>query len=299
MSYRFEMDEPVVVGLRRIALEQIDKALDEMEQSDDAPHKAVHQARKRCKKIRGLARLVRPSFDAYKKVNREFRDTARTLADFRDATARLECYEEFLADDDDLPEGARDRTRELIVHRRDGVHRAPGPIDEATARARERMAESRRRVEEWELSDTGFDALGGGLKKSYRRGRKAMRNAYEKGTPEAFHEWRKRAKYHWYHCRLLRDVWKPTMETRIDEVKALSDFLGDHHDLAVLGAWLAREGRSALTEEDLAELKRRLEERRRGLETRSRPLGRRLFAEKPKALVRRVGAWWEVGRRPV
>lgn len=59
-------------------------------------HKIVHQVRKRCKKLRGLIRLVRPEFADYSAENAEFRDAARRLSPVPDARAILECYDRLI-----------------------------------------------------------------------------------------------------------------------------------------------------------------------------------------------------------
>ena len=60
---------------------------------------------------------------------------------------------------------------------------------------------------------------------------------------EDFHEWRKRVKYHWYHCRLLKNLYKPLMKARRDEAKHLADLLGDDHDLSMLDLLLTEHAR--------------------------------------------------------
>lgn len=84
------------------------------------------------------------------------------------------------------------------------------------------------------FSKTSFRALRGGLKRTYRRGRTGRKRAFAAPTTERLHEWRKRVKYHWYHVRLLQNVWPEPMKVRRRELKVLADLLGDDHDLAVL-----------------------------------------------------------------
>ena len=62
MSYRFDIGEPPGEAARRAAREQADKALDELNAQGKPVSWRVHQLRKRCKKIRAVARLVRPDF---------------------------------------------------------------------------------------------------------------------------------------------------------------------------------------------------------------------------------------------
>ena len=61
MPFKLLADEDVESGIRRVAYEQLDKCLDELDDDSLEAHATVHQARKRCKKLRGLVRLVRPA----------------------------------------------------------------------------------------------------------------------------------------------------------------------------------------------------------------------------------------------
>jgi len=63
MSYRIEADESLEEGVRRVADEQIEKALDSLDldasESTEKAGEAIHDARKRMKKTRSLLRLAR------------------------------------------------------------------------------------------------------------------------------------------------------------------------------------------------------------------------------------------------
>jgi hypothetical protein len=61
MALRLQPQESVEAGIRRIVGEQLDAALVAPAQLDH--HQAVHEVRKRCKRIRGALRLVRPVFE--------------------------------------------------------------------------------------------------------------------------------------------------------------------------------------------------------------------------------------------
>jgi len=54
--------------------------------------------------------------------------------------------------------------------------------------------EGRARVPDLPIATEGYDAVAGGLRKSYRRARNRMDEAYEEPEFERFHEWRKRIK---------------------------------------------------------------------------------------------------------
>ena len=58
MSYSIQPGERLIDGLRRIAVEQLDRAIDEVDDATIDRNVVVHQVRKRCKKIRAMLRLV-------------------------------------------------------------------------------------------------------------------------------------------------------------------------------------------------------------------------------------------------
>ncbi|HET9185606.1 MAG TPA: hypothetical protein VFN82_05630, partial [Solirubrobacterales bacterium] len=70
--------------------------------------------------------------------------------------------------------------------------------------------------------------------------------------------------------------------------------LGDHHDLAVLRADLRRRN---LGEAETAALEAAIDRRQEELASAALPLGRRLYAEPPKAFRRRLRAYWRAWRR--
>jgi Group II intron, maturase-specific domain len=61
MSYRIHFNESLADAVPRIVCEQMDRAVAELTGPDPDVTKAIHQVRKRGKKIRGLLRLVRGS----------------------------------------------------------------------------------------------------------------------------------------------------------------------------------------------------------------------------------------------
>jgi CHAD domain-containing protein len=148
-------------------------------------------------------------------------------------------------------------------------------------------------VDAWELGTDGFDLVRPGLEREYRRGRSALRAVRGDPSAEAVHEWRKRVKDLWYHLRLLQSAWAATMTAAADEAHALSDLLGDHHDLSVL-IDDARE--QAPGDPGLADLGELAERRQAELLAEALPVGERLYAEKPVRFGRRMARYWEVSR---
>jgi CHAD domain-containing protein len=293
MSYRFKRGEPVVEGLRRSAIDQIDKALDTLEDDDVDHRETVHEVRKRCKKIRGLIRVTRPAFEkTYKRENKRFRDAARALSDLRDATSIIECVEGLSERFGDEAESELAAVRAALEERREEVE-SKQDVSERIEAFKESLEDGRDAAKQWDLEEEGFGAIGPGVEKTYDRARKAMGKAMAEPTAERWHEWRKRVKYHRYHCKLLRDLWPPLMMDRRDEAKRLSDLLGDAHDLDVLRETLTSEPERFGGEQAIRGVLSLAEARRAELRAWAGPPGVRLLVEKGKRFTRRLGAMHE------
>src|SRR6056297_3672696 len=292
VAYRLREDESIEEFLTRVASEQVAKAIEDLEGADEELHEAVHEFRKRGKKIRGLIRLVRPGFTEYAGENAWFRDLAGELSAIRDATSMQECVASLVERySDDLDEGAFGGIRAWLDERRETM----SAEREARAKVESILGDLPRaleRIECWTLDSRGTDALEVGLAKTYQRARKAMAAAMDDGTARDFHEWRKRVKYHRYHLKLLTPVWPKVIRARYKETKLLSDLLGDDHDLAVLRATLEEEGGGDAQER--AALTALSHRRSAELRARSWSRGRRLFVEKPKRYAARMRALIEI-----
>jgi CHAD domain-containing protein len=283
-TYRLKESEPLPEAIGRAARGRIDHAIDELlGKTDSTPVEAVHEARKDMKKLRALLRLARGELGdrTFARENACFRDAARELAGARDSDVMLET----LAGLPNLPAA---EVRELRVRIEADRERDCGGGDReaAAGSAVAMLKEARGRVGDWPLERDSFDALAKGLDKTYRRGRRALEAAREERTVESLHEWRKRVKDLWYHHTLLRSVWPPVMEAAGDEAHALSDRLGDDHDLAVLAAWVEENGGAG------PEFIEAVEARRSELQAEAFALAGRVYAEKPKAFRKRMKGLW-------
>jgi CHAD domain-containing protein len=300
MGYTLVLDETVTDGVRRVVAEQIDGAIASIDDPETDRHDAVHDVRKRMKRIRAVLRLVRPVLTAHDaEENAFFRDTARALSVLRDAQSVLEALDDLVEDlAADVDREPFRRVRAGLVARCDGAAGGEETLPERLADARARLDSALGRIADWTLDAHGYDAVEGGLAKTYGRARRRLEEVRaEPDRPdEAHHEWRKRVKDHRYHMRLLAPLWGPVLEARRAELHRLTDLLGDDHDLVVLRERLVarpeEHGGAACVEAVLE----RIAPRSAALRREARPLGRRLFAEKPRRLADRFRTYWQATR---
>lgn len=295
MSYSIRKSDPSLTdAVRRIARSQIETAIAEIDDPLLDQVTTVHQLRKRCKKLRGLLRLVRPGLATYAEENAAFRDLGRSLADLRDAGAVLETLTALEERFGDVVGGT------FFAEAGEALRAASPPPKAAAVRTRLKAARKAfeaalERVETWKVKGKAAKILAGGVTMTYKRAARAMAMAAKTGTPEDFHEYRKWVKYHWYQMRLLKHIWPKVIHVRIAEARNLADELGDHHDFAVfrLDVMPGLDCADKRVCEVLGGLIEAEEDR---LEPNCLKHGKRLFAEDPESFGKRVAAYWKAWR---
>ncbi len=296
MPYKFGADEPVRAAIARCAREQLDRAVSELSEGiNEDPVRAVHSARKAIKKERSLLRLARGTIPAKqrRRENAALRDAGRELSGIRDADVMVATLDS-LSDRfvGQLPAKTFDAIREQVKagRGRNGAS-SRSALD---SRAVQELGALWLRVDDWKLSRAGLKAIDSGLARSYSRGRKAFARAQSHGTPEDLHAWRKRVKDLWYHDRLLAALGGPTVQGHAKDAHRLADLLGDDHDLVVLREELTRDVMPVPVDVDA--VVKLIDHRRSELQTEAFALGKRVYAESPKAFRRRMRRSLRSGR---
>jgi CHAD domain-containing protein len=291
MPYRFKTNEPVEKGFRRIAGEQFDAALAQLAGADVGA-KNVHECRKSLKRLRALVRLAAGATgeDKARRWNKSLGGIGRLLSARRDQTVMLDTIAKLSEEGADIA-SALAPLRASIAQQDGQQSETLDP--EVAARARALLDKEARKFGRAKLSKRGFAALAGGLKASYRHGRKAQKYAYQEPTDENFHELRKAVQWHWRQMSLLSKAWPDEFAVRVNAARELSQELGDDHDLAVLAEAVSRSSlMSAEQKEAAIDLCRRRQQALRGsVEYRAK----RLFAEKPGSFIARVSSYWRCG----
>lgn len=304
MAYRIRPQHRADDEIRRIVIERVDEADAALSAPRERLAEGVHEARKRFKEIRAVLRLVRkPLGRAFASENTRYRDLARRLAEFREATAMVEAWDVLAAAQPRrFGSPAMARVRGRLAERADTAADGGGAGEDVPA-VREALAQARTAVNRWPLKGRGFGLLRPGLHRGYRDGGRRLADVSEALTAGRLHEWRKRVKDQWYHTCLLQRCWRSMLGARRKALKQLSDTLGDEHDLAVMQALLSQEPALFGAASTRAAVADALDKRRGGLQHDALALGRRLYAESPEALVVRWRAYWRIARaewrRPV
>lgn len=290
MGYVFQEHETVSDGVKRIALEQLDKVVQYTKSGETNRDEAIHDARVSLKKLRALLRLVEVKSNSHVLTQERvcYRNAARRMSEVRDTTAIIEAFDKLTKHyADQLAPKAFSELRKPFLKTQ---KRQQGNKSKALADVARMLKSARQRVNNWAIEDDGFAVLRSGFKRVYRKGRATMVRAQSKPSVENLHEWRKRVKDLGYQIRLLRPIWEGMFDALANEFEKLADYLSDDHDLALLRQRMVQnpaEGRTPV--QTMVAL---IDQRREELQLEAKRLGIRMYAEKPSALVRRIEVYW-------
>ncbi|MEO8350735.1 MAG: CHAD domain-containing protein [Chthoniobacteraceae bacterium] len=296
MAYSFHRRESLRAGFRRIADDQLGKVLANLGRISHPG--AIHDARKRCKMLRGLLRLVGSGLpkDWHRTEKRRFQRIAQGLGGARDAEVRLATFDQLIA-------GPAAPLRKVAGPLHDFLeaeataHRQRVHTARTIKRLKVSAAKSRKLFAAMKLANSGGRIIGAGVERSYGRTRTAFQHALAEPSAKSHHEWRKRTKDLWYHLRLLRGMDRKFLRSRLAQLEAICDLLGDEHDLMVLRAYLAGLPEPLLEPRSAAQLAAVIERRCRDLFAVATKLGTLNLGDEPAKFVATLQQHWKKWRR--
>jgi len=204
--------ETLAVGLRRIAVGQLDLAIEVLTVDGERmlSEGAVHEARKALKRLRALLRLLEDELaeQVFSRENAVLREAGRRLSAARDAEVMVATLAELLRRH---PSKLAHRRGALLLQaqlraERDQIAQQTLGDESTVADVLDELRAVRRRVAAWSLAEhPGIEAVEPALKRLYRRGRRRYRRAaLGRGSrTRAMHAWRKRVKELRYAAEML------------------------------------------------------------------------------------------------
>jgi CHAD domain-containing protein len=298
MARRLESDEAATETVRRIVRREAKKALERLVSGRQPRDVAVHDARKQIKKARAALRLIRESLGErrYRRENAELREAARPLSAIRDAKILVEAFDG-LAGDGARSNGSPLRSvRDVLVGHQLRVRRRLFRGKKPLEPSRKTLRSFRRRARRWPVGEASWSALGPGVERVYRAGRKQLARVRGHASDEGLHELRKQTKYLWQQLQILEPISPAALKEMARQAHRLSDHLGEDHDLAVLRARLGRSnGRAPRTA--LREVSRLIGPARDELRAKAMALGERLYAQRPRQFSKRLRDRWRAWRK--
>lgn len=282
MAYRLKSDRPVAAELKRVARKQLTRAAADLTAAGARLRcERVHSARKRVKKVRAILRLAAPwvSKRTVRQTNARLRKVSGRLGWIADAGATVAAFDRLArAHSNTISRRTTSLLRRALQQRDSAIRREAGK-KQISARCEHVLLREARRSKDWLPDTRNVTTLLPGLERSQRRGRQAMKNAWDHPDAARLHAWRRRVKDEWLQLRLLDGSSEKRLSTLRGQLESLDSVLGEYHDLALLR--LALEDSETLTREQAAAVLRVIAQGRRRLRRRARLLGARIYGEVP------------------
>jgi CHAD domain-containing protein len=270
MSYRIKKGEHLATAVARIAAEEIDLAMSELDRRDHA--EAIHNTRKALKRLRALLRSIRVAFpERFRVENRHIAEIGRKISPLRDVQVQLHALNSLGAGG-----AAGQRTREALLRRQSDFCRK---IPEIRENVRKMLRIASENLAKWPLQKVTPEDLAASIQRIYKRGREAFKTARKKNSPENLHEWRKQSKWLGYGLELIEAYLPRKSSKMIKKVEALSEGLGNDHDLFMVETALAADKHSREAP-GYQSLIRSICARRRKLQKKAFKAGCNIYAEK-------------------
>jgi CHAD domain-containing protein len=295
MEFLLKHDETIATGIQRIICEQINYAVTLLEDTSNDRDIAVHESRKTLKKIRSVLRLVRDTIGAemYQQENIFYRDIGRSLAPLRDSFVLIEVLDKIrLKTADKAVRQSATIVRRVLAKQHRVVRKSMLAGDTIPTAIRQ-LEMGREHLSDWKLIHNDFSALAGGLKRTYKRGRRNMAIAYKHDhSAELFHDWRKRVKDLWYQMLVLSAIWPAVLPALAEQMHKLSEILGDAHDLAVLREAIVQ--MPEIKSEETQALLKLIDDEQAMLEQSAQALGKLIYGERVAAFTERIALYWAI-----
>lgn len=307
-----QRDETLAAGLRRVTLDQFDRALAGLTDPEADRDEAVHETRKAIKRLRAVLRMVRDEVGerVYRAENMVLRDTARRLSGVRDGAVMVEAVQKLRAHYGDyLARGAfaeleaalgerHQRRRRQVLEDAETLPSVVRTLRAARARYAAWPADASEAVGGRRVIRPGFEALGPGVGRTYRRGRKGLELARSQPSAVHFHEWRKEVKYLRHQMEVLEPLWPEVVGGLARSLDDLGEVLGEEHDLAVLLQLVAAVPTLCPHPVERSLLAAVAQHRRGELQLAGLVMGARIYAESPPRFLSRLEAYWEAWSTP-
>lgn len=250
------------------------------EQADDQIVESVHVIRKRLKFLRAFVKLHRncTEDESYKRINYILRDCGRSLSSCRDAHVRGFLLEEYKHDKafhkavKTLSKSNKKITKKLEKE----LLKNSSTFDDLVSELHQKE------VQKYILSlDPNPSCLANGLAVGYEKSYYAFHSELKSHEAELLHEWRKRTKDLQYQLEALLESVPDQITPSYDEVSALCEVLGRINDLFMFLEWIESDEISDVYEDQLEDLKNKLQSELIDLENKADAMGHSLFTRTP------------------
>jgi len=306
-GYAIGSDETLAVALHRLTTEQFTVAIDALSDPEADIGIATAATLKAMARVGAVLRLVRTSIgdEAYRTELLILNDTSELLGGLLAGQPELRALDQLRARYQPVIQAtAFTELRNQLLHRHQLERLKALSEGAALEHTLQRLRRARARFAAWPMDDhtdarmygrepvaDSFDALAGGLGRTYRRGRKHWRAAGE-GDTDAFPKWRREVRHLGHQLHLVSSSWPEVIAATASTCARLEAVLAEESGVRQLQTAVDHDATLIINEVERSLLDAIASHSRSELEYVAETLGGRLFVEPPKQFLDRMHAYW-------
>jgi len=239
MKQYFQTDVNLQNDIQQIIKDTLISTLKDMQNRELSLSKKVHTVRKMCKRSRAILQLVKPILkdpNSYQKENDFYKNMAKLLASSREAKVMADMFDMIIKNyklDIDEYIDIKKNLQKIEA----GEHIENEKALENLKSCKFAIETAIENIDRLILSEDSIYKLRIGYKNTYKKAQKYMKKAYKKLDIDAYHEFRKYAKYHMFQTDIVSKK-SAFDKKRVKKLKKLTDILGLEHDLTLFEEYL-------------------------------------------------------------
>lgn len=267
------------------------KGVKALENNETNKSELIHDSRKRVKNIRAILKLIQGEVGQkdFKQLNNTLRNLNRKSANIRRVYVMLDIIENESKTNTDystkkMLTGLKQDIESEMISLQPKIN-----INRMLTEYTDSFHLFEGRVSTWNFERKNFSLIKDGLTSIYSQGRELHKNSTKTKEANTYHEWRKNAKDLLYAFEILRKSWSPILKSYNREIKILTEYIGEMHDLYEFKITILKNYSNQIVQNGNKEnLVKRNDERISYLMRSADVLGEKIYAEKTKCFISRI-----------
>lgn len=209
------------------------KGIKDINNTEKNKNELIHDSRKRVKNLRAILKLIQSELNEnkFKLLNNKLKALNKKSAVSRRAFVLLNIIDKMLFESSnnvsvDLLKTLKDNMLEIIESSQPKYN-----INQILSSYHDTFVKIDEHLSELKFERKDFSAIRNGLALMYDEGKKFYKISARQQEVIILHELRKSAKDLYYVLEIFQKCWQPVIKPYNNQIKILTDYIGDLHDL--------------------------------------------------------------------
>lgn len=277
--------------VNRSTLKILHSGLRELNNPEISKDILIHNSRKRVKNIRAILKLIEDNIGSktFKDLNTSLRNLNRNSANVRRAYVMIGIIDKEIKAISDgrtikLLESLKSDIEQNLISAQPKIN-----INQILTAYFDYFHSFEKKVEAWKFNRKDFTLIKIGLARIYDQGKQFSKQIKKNHDVLLFHEMRKNCKDLSYALDIIQKAWPVVLKSYNDQIKLLTDYIGDMHDLYEFKLMLNKNLSMNNSKGQRPILLNKIDERINSFMPITLKLAEKIFAERTESFMYRMG----------